>query len=265
MASTAPARDTAGSIADQDGPRASIPMFATPFKLPGMDSYPGGKGSDGTIHKLINAIPPHHHYVEPFVGGGAVVRHKRPAPLSNTVLDLDKNVIQVWLDQAPPWVQVVHGDGLAMLGKPLPQYATGRTFWFIDPPYLDETLKSGQAPYAHRFTYEQHVHLLRTVEHMRRTSDHLMMVCALPNLLYERHLKHWNTFQYQNMTRVGLQTEQVWFNYTVTDLHDYRYLGKDYRDRERIKRKQKNKIKELAALPPLERKALLEHIRNVYP
>lgn len=244
-------------------------LFATPFTLDGMDSYPGGKGTDGTFQRLINCIPPHQHYVEPFLGGGAIMRHKRPAPGLNLGIELDKDVYDLWRDQAPRWVQVVHADGMEwIVGEKVPSevYSSGRTFLFIDPPYLDETLKTGKVPYRHGLTYEQHVDMLDFIETRRRHTDDLMMVCALPNVLYENKLRKWNTFQYQNKTRRGMQTEQVWFNYDEpTRLHDYRYLGADYRERERIRRKQKNKLKDLASLPTLEREAMLQVIKETYP
>lgn len=290
MATTAAESDAAGTIAIPGGtgkhrtakrggaaapfgsvvlPGPEPGLFATPFSLPGMDSYPGGKGADGTFQRLINCIPPHHHYVEPFLGGGAIMRKKRPAPGLNLGIEKDKEVFQLWRDQAPPFVQVVHADGMDwLMGHSLQDelYATGRTFLFIDPPYLDDTLKTGRVPYRHGLTYDQHVAMLDLVELRRRTTDNLMMVCALPNVLYENKLRHWNTFQYQNKTRRGMQTEQVWFNYDEPhQLHDYRYLGADYRERERIRRKQKNKLRELASLPVLEREAMLQVIKTAYP
>ena len=39
--------------------------------------YQGGKG--GVFQKLINRMPPHEVYIETHLGGGAVMRNKRPA------------------------------------------------------------------------------------------------------------------------------------------------------------------------------------------
>jgi DNA adenine methylase len=43
-------------------------------------------------------------------------------------------------------------------------------------------------------------------------------------------------------------------------LHDYRYLGDDFRERERIKRKTKRWTAKLQSMPILERQALLSAI-----
>jgi DNA adenine methylase len=36
--------------------------------------YPGGKGGAGVYQTIINGMPRHEVYVEPFLGGGAVGR-----------------------------------------------------------------------------------------------------------------------------------------------------------------------------------------------
>ena len=59
--------------------------------------YPGGKNGAGVFQKLINMIPPHETYIEPFLGGGAIMRLKRPAML-NIGVDLDRAVIDRWWD-----------------------------------------------------------------------------------------------------------------------------------------------------------------------
>src|SRR4051812_1634408 len=58
-------------------------------------TYPGGKSGSGVYQALINLIPPHSVYVEPFLGGGAVMRCKLPARLSIGI-DLDPDVIAGW-------------------------------------------------------------------------------------------------------------------------------------------------------------------------
>ncbi len=50
-------------------------------------TYPGGKNGPGVYQTLINQIPPHDTYIETHLGGGAVLRHKRPAAL-NIGIDL---------------------------------------------------------------------------------------------------------------------------------------------------------------------------------
>ncbi len=57
--------------------------------------YPGGKSGPGVYHRLINLMPPHQTYIEPFLGGGAIMRLKRPAA-HNIGVDLDAAVIRDW-------------------------------------------------------------------------------------------------------------------------------------------------------------------------
>ena len=58
-------------------------------------SYPGSKNGSGVYQAIINRMPPHQVYLEPFLGGGAILRLKRPAAL-NIGVDLDKQVIDGW-------------------------------------------------------------------------------------------------------------------------------------------------------------------------
>src|SRR5579883_1311551 len=54
--------------------------------------YPGGKNGAGVYQQIINRMPPHSVYIEPFLGGGAIMRLKRPAAL-NIGIDRDPRVI----------------------------------------------------------------------------------------------------------------------------------------------------------------------------
>jgi site-specific DNA-adenine methylase len=55
-------------------------------------TYPGGKGGAGVYQAIINQMPPHDVYIEPFLGAGAVMRRKRPASV-NLGIDIDPAVI----------------------------------------------------------------------------------------------------------------------------------------------------------------------------
>jgi hypothetical protein len=50
--------------------------------------YPGGKGGMGVAQRIINLMPPHEVYIEPFLGDATVMRLKRPASM-NIGFDLD--------------------------------------------------------------------------------------------------------------------------------------------------------------------------------
>jgi len=61
-------------------------------------------------------------------------------------------------------------------------------------------------------------------------------------------------------------TEYLWCNYPApTALHDYRYLGKDFRERERerIKRMTARWVNRLQAMPLLQRQALQAALAQV--
>ena len=55
--------------------------------------YPGGKGR--TFQHIVNLIPPHKVYIETHLGGGAVLRNKKPA-LRTIAIELDERVIASW-------------------------------------------------------------------------------------------------------------------------------------------------------------------------
>ena len=75
--------------------------------------------------------------------------------------------------------------------------------------------------------------------------------------LYRSHLRDWRLVQFQAATRRGMVTECLWMNYGVPEaLHDYRFLGSDFRERERIGRKARRWVDRLCSLPRLERQAI---------
>jgi len=77
--------------------------------------YPGGKNGSGVYQKIINQMPPHKIYVEPFLGGGAVMRYKRPAG-TNIGIDKDPEAINLWVDCEIPDFLLFQMDALTWLG-----------------------------------------------------------------------------------------------------------------------------------------------------
>jgi hypothetical protein len=89
------------------------------------------------------------------------------------------------------------------------------------------------------------------------------MVCGYSSPLYAS-LDPWRSIDHRVPTRGGLQDERIWMNYAPPDhLHDYQYVGNGRRSRERIRRRQKNWLAQLAAMPVEERLAMLSAIESM--
>src|SRR5437764_83920 len=72
--------------------------------------------------------------------------------------------------------------------------------------------------------------------------------------LYEAMLQHWHRVDYRVMTRGGPRVESLWCNFTPGErLHDTRFVGDGFRERERIKRRKQRWVSRLVAMPPAER------------
>ncbi len=277
--------------------------------------YPGGKSGAGVYQTIINLMPPHRVYIEPFLGGGAIMRLKRPAA-ANIGLDLDPAVIAGWRsrtdetddgsrinlvpssdlaisaatagigdersrlgvsgddrvspvltveysgggapafladpdDEVPAQWRFQVGDGIGFLRS---YRFTGEELVYCDPPYLHST-RSRTDLYRYEMTDRQHRALLRVVKRLPCK----VMLSGYWSRLYTDQLQGWNSATFQAMTRAGKPaTEHLWFNFPPpVALHDYRFLGADFRERERIKRKKLRWVNRLRSMPMLERQALL--------
>ena len=94
-----------------------------------------------------------------------------------------------------------------------------------------------------------------------------VMLSGYRSALYDEALQGWNRSSFEAVTRAGdMATEWLWFNYPEpVALHDYRYLGEGFRERERIKRKKQRWVARLRSMPTLERQALLAAISEAWP
>lgn len=294
--------------------------------------YPGGKSGSGVAQRIINLMPPHQVYIEPFLGGGSVLRYKLPAQI-NIGIDRDPTVIERWHAAAPQFSPAAaaaaqkrdsrrslatqnsatpqamsqkcaahpdaapdpaalargtrsrpgptadlrdatrlrdgrltssaaefHGAGLCWKFlcvdgiEFLRNYPwTGRELVYCDPPYLHATRRDLKL-YSFEMDTQQHTRLLITL----RALPCPVMISGYRSERYNRALRAWHALDYRTMTRRGVATETLWCNFAPpSELHDYRYLGQDRRERERIKRLQESWRAGLLALAPLERKAML--------
>ena len=91
-----------------------------------------------------------------------------------------------------------------------------------------------------------------------------VMISGYCSKLYAKELKSWHLTTFGSMTRRGMALEHLWCNFPPpTELHDYSFLGEDYRERERIKRKVKSWQDKFEAMPKLERQALMAALSSI--
>lgn len=222
--------------------------------------YPGGKGGAGVYQTIINLIPSHELYVEPFVGGGNIFERKAPAA-SSILIDRDPAIAQLWQQRCgtAPGLTVINGEAISWLKA---RKWTGKEFLYLDPPYVLST-RTKKNIYTFEMSDADHLELLSTLATISDRHDVKFLLSGYRNAMYDdaARANGWNRVDFQAMTRRGPRTESVWFNYsTPSTIADYSYVGSNYRERERIKRKISRWIKRLEQLPPIERAALLSAI-----
>lgn len=247
--------------------------------------YPGGKGGDGTYQQIINYIPPHKTYVSPFAGKDAIYRNISPAGIA-ILNDTDPEIVTYWKHYLKSITNVkVHENFIqgSILGKTdnnqdviirnndavtlIKKFQNSHnTFIYCDPPYPMKTRKSNRQLYAFEFADDkEHIELLEAIRHCNCD----VMISTYENKLYEMYLltdhyftetnlRTWHKHSFVSQTRQGQAIETIYFNYPPpVILHDFRYLGTNYRERERIKRKVKRFQDRMQLLPAAERNAIL--------
>lgn len=259
-----------------------------------MPSYPGGKNASGTYQTIINLIPPHTVYIEPFLGSGAILRQKKPAAISYGI-ERDRATLEAAIVPATAAGMTLgffgswpagNGDGirpaavwtakgpdgchyaLATIGERAPRLClyegngidflesypfTGSELVYCDPPYLRSERRKQGPMYRHEMTDVDHRRLLRCLRSLKAS----VIISGYSSPLYAAELKGWNAQSYQAMTRAGTAAEWLWYNYArPVRLHDYRYIGRDFRERERIKRRCTRWKQKWDRMPEIERQAL---------
>ena len=217
-----------------------------------MGSYFGSKATSGLCQPIIAMMPPHDTYIETHLGGGAIMRRKPPA-LHNIAIDLDPEPLAAFDCDYP--VEKVHGCAHRFLST---YDYRGRELVYCDPPYLHHTRTSGR---RYRFDYEEqdHVELLELLERLPCS----VILSGYPSSLYDELLPDWRTLELQVMNQDGVRTEKLWFNFTPERVHWPRYAGKNFTDRQRIKRKAASWGRRYQELPRAERLAVLSAMMAV--
>lgn len=224
------------------------------------DSYFGGKGSDGTFQQIINTFRPHRRYIEPYAGNATIARYKRPADEMSILNDINNSVYER-LNEAfhnAEKFTVKNFEALELLRFELNYQliCPYRMLIYCDPPHPPSTRKSSKR-YKDEMTEEQHKALLELL--LRFECD--IVISTRPNELYAEMLKDWKRIEFQSRQRIGSATEWVFMNYqTIDELHEYTYLGKDFRERQLIKKKVNRWTENFKQLPALQQKMMIAEL-----
>jgi site-specific DNA-adenine methylase len=228
-------------------------------------SYQGGKGAMGVAEQIINRMPKHRVYIETHLGGGRVLLKKKPA-LTNIAIEIDTAVLDNFRYSIAKDV-----DGISYFNESATEWLIEKGerlnkeyLVYCDPPYVMSTRKSQVPMYKHEYDDFMHTLLIGTLNKL----ECFVMLSGYESELYDELLDpaKWHKFTFNAMTRQGVRTEALWCNFNPDDYikHDYSFMGDNFRERERIKRKGKRWVKNLAKLPTDERNFLLSNIADEF-
>jgi DNA adenine methylase len=217
-----------------------------------MASYFGSKATSGLCQPIIALMPPHDTYIETHLGGGAIMKRKPPA-LHNIGIDLDARALARFACHYP--VEKIHGCAHRFLAE---YPFAGRELLYCDPPYLQHTRTSGR---RYRFDYEEHDHI-ELLALLKRLPCRVIL-SGYPSALYDEWLGDWQTLELQVMNQAGVRTEKLWLNFTPERLFWAGYAGRNFTDRQRIKRKADSWARRYQGMPAAERLAVLAGLMAV--
>lgn len=216
--------------------------------------YPGGKGK--CYQHLINLMPRHTTYIESHLGGGAVLRHKLPAE-RNIGIDSDPYVLARWKDVTPTHTELVNGDAVDFLTTfPL----IGSDLIYCDPPYIPGTRRRDRI-YRHDYDTSDHERLLDVLLSL----PCMIMLSGYKNPLYSQRLSHWRTHTFMAKSHTDRREEVVWMNFAEPSvLHDARFCGSSFRERERLQRRRQTLRRRVSDLPSHERADLIQWMSSAF-
>lgn len=249
--------------------------------------YFGGKAQDGVYQAIINQIPAHKVYIEPFIGGGAIMIKKRQA-IINIGLDIDVSPLLTFPDRvnlllinksffdyfgsvtvkndfmvpkaASEDIFNFTGSGFRYrMG--VKNYKRSDVFIYCDPPYPLST--RGKTRYKFDFTNANQLRFLKMVNKMNCN----VAISTYPNILYSEMLKDWRMVVYYSTDRSGkVRKENLFMNYSEPEiLHDDQYIGDNSCERQGIKRKIHRNIRKISDWTSRERIKFLRNLLNGLP
>ncbi|MCO5268501.1 MAG: DNA adenine methylase [Brumimicrobium sp.] len=214
-----------------------------------INNYPGSKRASGLYQFIINHIPERKFIIELFAGGGVITEKLVKNDCTAERFYCYEKSVQVFNQLREKFeynynVSLNNVDAIQHYFKVLNEYPKdySNSFFYIDHPYLMTTRRRSNVDiYECEFSAKEHVALFDLIKKLNDVGAKIM-VSHYPNDFYDEHLvtkMNFNTAETQSMTRGGVATEKIYFNYDISKLKlaTTAFVGHGRQERQRIKRK----------------------------
>jgi hypothetical protein len=229
--------------------KINLEVQSLPTYLPGMASYPGSKGGNGTWQQIISRIPQCDLFIEAMSGSGILSEKLKSYSCSTVTNDLNRSLTA--------------NENLSY-GSLIDKYdcdADRKIVFYFDPPYMLSTRRSQRKIYKLEWSDNDHDNFLSRVLTVK--SD--CMISHYPCEKYNNALQSWRSVRYQSMTHAGPRTECLWMNYQQPKLLlAADKVGSDCWRRQGIKRKVHRLQSKIAMLPADERAAIFTQLKKEF-
>lgn len=232
-----------------------------------INNYPGSKNGSGVKEWIINNIPEYEIFLELF-GGSAIITRTLSQMVPEATYDVYEadegtynQLVEVKAREKAAYGIILY-DGVNLLKSWTETNRKTLPFIYADPPYIKEARRGGRDLYNYEWTIDQHLEFLNFAIQYKG----MMMISGYDHHIYNDVLSGWPTKTFRTMTRSGIAYEKIWMNYEPENypLATTEFLGKNFTDRQRIKRKVQGYETRLRQMPLHERQAILTRLKNVF-
>lgn len=220
--------------------------------------YPGQKKINGVYQAIINLIPPVTDFYELFAGS---------AQLSKILLSINPE-LKIHLNDLSTAVIDKYSFASAICTTQnamdiidnLSYERSDNKIIFLDPPYLHSTRPNNTNLYEFEMSDEDHFKLFMSITAAKTKIILIHPVCEF----YDRLIGlGWSYRDIKIRYNKKTSIERIYINYGLpTKLLTYRFLGKNFTDRQRILRKCERFSQKLLLLPEIERNCIISYIVN---
>lgn len=235
-----------------------------------LKDYPGRKAGEGQYQAILSHIPKCDLFIEAMCGSAFISSEVAKTGCKVIANDLNDNVIRkLHQVQAQNFMEIENSavvlacrDYCALMVSNIVANSSVNkgVCAYFDPPYLMETRSSKLKLYRYDWAVQDHWAFLKDI----KSFDCNVMVSHYPCELYDDLLKNkkWRKVEYNTVTHRGqVRKAALYMNFPPPVLLQcHKFVGKNFTDRQRIKRKANLLIKRFEKYSAEERAALLTYI-----